>query len=301
MKTLELSSKPTIAGLPWKVAANLLAVYVIWGSTYLAIRIAVADLPPFLLSGSRFIVAGGILLAILRWRGEPLPTRRQWLSAAMVGGLLLGGGNGGVVFAEQWVSSSLAAAIVATSPLWVALFSGLFGQWPQRREWFGIALGIAGVVLLNTSGELRANPLGAIVILIAPISWALGSVLSRRVNLPNGMMATAAEMLTGGILLMGASLLRGETLGAAIAPQAVAAWVYLILFGSLVGFSAFMYLIRNVRPALATSYAYVNPVVALGLGVALAGEKISGLELAAIGITLAGVVLIVLVRERRTA
>ncbi|MBP7693579.1 MAG: drug/metabolite exporter YedA [Anaerolineales bacterium] len=283
--------------LPLSVVLSLLAVYLIWGSTYFAIRVAVTAWPPLLLVGLRFILAGSLLFGFLRWRGAPAPTRQQWLHAGAVGLLLLGGGNGLVTVAEQWVSSSLAAAIVATSPLWVALFSGLTGHWPSKGEWLGIGVGFLGVVLLNLEGEMRANPFSALLLVGAPICWAVGSVLSRRLKLPVGPMASAAEMLTSGVALTVGGLLLGERLGPLTAP-AVGAWLYLVVFGSLVAFSAYVYLIRTVRPALALSYAYVNPVVALGLGLAFGGEKITGVGLAGVGVILAGVVFITLAQSK---
>ncbi len=276
------------------VLFSLLAVYFIWGSTYLALRIGLVSFPPFLLIGSRFVVAGGLMFAYLRWRGAPLPTPRQWRDAAVIALLLLGVGNGGVVVAEQWVSSSLAAAVVATSPLWAAMFAGFTGHWPSRWEWLGIGLGLTGVILLNLEGELRASPLGAVLLVMAPIGWALGSVLSRRLDLPPGVMGTAAEMLAGGPLLIAFGLLTGERLPAVYAPEAVLAWLYLIVFGSIVAFSAYMFLIRAVRPALAMSYAYVNPVVALGLGLLFADGAITGTGLAGIAVILVGVMFITL-------
>lgn len=285
--------------LPVVVIACLLAVYIIWGSTYFAIRVALVSLPPFMLIGTRFLAAGGLVLAYLRWRGAPWPTKRQWFNSAIVGALLLGGGNGGVTVAEQWVASSLAAAIVATAPLWVAIFSGLLGQWPSRLEWAGILIGFAGVLVLNLEGDLRASPLGAALLALAPLCWAIGSLLSRRIDLPPGAMGTAAEMLTGGVLLSAMSLLTGERLTQMPTPAAMGAWAYLVVFGSIVAFSAYMYLIRTVRPALATSYAYVNPVVALLLGMALANETITPLGLAALGVIVLGVLFISLARERK--
>lgn len=285
--------------LPMLVIACLLAVYVIWGSTYFAIRVALVSLPPFLLIGTRFLAAGGILLVFLRWRGAPWPSKRQWFNSAIVGALLLGGGNGGVTVAEQWVASSLAAAIVATAPLWVAIFSGLLGQWPTRLEWAGILIGLVGVLVLNLEGDLRASPAGAVILALAPVCWALGSLLSRRVNLPPGAMSTAAEMLMGGLLLSAISVMGGERLTHTPTPAAIGAWVYLVVFGSIVAFSAYMYLIRTVRPALALSYTYVNPIVALLLGVMLAHESISLLGLGAIAVMLAGVIFISLARERK--
>jgi drug/metabolite transporter (DMT)-like permease len=297
---MELTQSPLIQSLRRQrpeVWLNLLAVYFIWGSTYLALRIALESFPPFMLVGTRFIVAGGLMLAWLRWRGEPMPTRKEWHNAGIVGLLLLGVGNGGVTFAEQWVSSALAAAVVATAPLWTALFAGLFGHWPTRREWLGIALGFLGVILLNLEGELRAAPLGAIALVLAPIGWSFGSVLSRyKLKLPNGPMGSAAEMLVGGIGLSLVSLSLGEQMRPLTLP-ALSAWLYLIVFGSLVAFTAYMFLIRTVRPTLALSYAYVNPVVALGLGLLFADGTITTFGLLGLGVILAGVVVITLARS----
>ncbi|MBL8045287.1 MAG: drug/metabolite exporter YedA [Anaerolineales bacterium] len=297
---MELSQSSLIQNLRRQrpeVWLNLLAVYFIWGSTYLALRFALESFPPFMLVGTRFIVAGGLMLGWLRWRGEPMPTRQEWLHAGIVGLLLLGVGNGGVTFAEQWVSSALAAAVIATAPLWTALFSGLFGHWPTRREWLGIALGLVGVILLNLEGELRAAPLGAMALVLAPIGWSFGSVLSRyKLKLPNGPMGSAAEMLVGGIGLSLVSASLGEQMRPLTLP-AVSAWLYLIVFGSLVAFTAYMFLIRTVRPSLALSYAYVNPVVALGLGLLFADGTITLFGLLGLGIILAGVVVITLARS----
>ena len=274
------------------VAGALLAVYVIWGSTYLGIRIALEGFPPFLMAGVRFVIAGAILFAGLWLRGAPAPTPRQWGGAALVGGLLLLGGNGGVVVAEQSVASGLAAVGVATVALWSALFAGVWGQWPRRLEWAGLAVGFAGVALLNVGGGLRASPVGALALLVGPVCWALGSMWSRRLDLPGGLMASAAEMLTGGAMLLAVSAAIGERAPAALAARPTAALAYLIVFGSWIGFSAYLYLLRRVRPAVATSYAYVNPVVAMVLGVAFGGERIEAGEWAAMPVILAGVALV---------
>jgi drug/metabolite transporter (DMT)-like permease len=279
------------------VLVNLLAVYIIWGSTYYGLRVALTGFPPFLLLGTRFTAAGVILLAFLRWRGAPRPTRQQWGHAAIVGILLLGFGNGGVTFAEQWVASSLAAAIVATNPLWVAVLAGILGKWPSRLEWVGILIGLAGVIVLNLGGDLRAHPLGAVALIIAPMCWAFGSVLSWRLNVPQGLMGAATEMLCAGLFLLGVSAFQREALTAMPSLEAWGAWVYLVTFGSLIGFSAFTYLIRNVRPALATSYAYVNPVVALFIGVLLGGEQLSGVGYMGIAICVLGVLFISVARH----
>lgn len=280
------------------VALALFIVYVVWGSTYLAMRFAVQGLPPLLMAGSRFLLAGAILYLILRLRGAPPPDRSQWLGAALVGVLLLVVGNGVVAYAIQWVPSGLAAIELATVPLWAALFAGLWGTWPARVEWLGIGLGLIGMVLLNWEGDLRAYPAGALALLLAAVSWALGSIWSRYLTLPAGLMAAAAEMLAGGALLIGLSAVFGERLPASLAPSALGALLYLVVFGSLVGFSAYNYLLRQVRPALATSNAYVNPVVAVGLGAGLGGEQVTGTAVLALLVILAGVGLIALGRQR---
>jgi drug/metabolite transporter (DMT)-like permease len=281
------------------VGLALLAVYLIWGSTYLAIRVAVAAFPPFYMAGTRLLVAGALLLVLVRLRGGPLPTREEWRSSLVVGGLLLVGGNGGVVFAEQTVASGLTALAVATVALWTALFAGIWGQWPGRLEWVGLGLGFAGIVVLNLGGNLRASPAGAVALLVGTMSWAAGSVWSRRLRLPAGLMAPAAEMLAGGALLMLLGWSTGEELPRRFPLSAVAAVAYLVVFGSLVGFSAYMYLLAHVRPTIATSYAYVNPVIAVALGVLFAGEEVGLNEWIAMPVVLAGVGLVILARGRR--
>ena len=281
------------------IILSLLSLYFIWGGTYLAMRIALQGFPPFILAGVRQLTAGIILFLFLRLRKHKSPTRKQWLTAIVVGGLLLVVGNGGVVFAEQWVSSGLAALALGAIPLWAAVFSGLFGRWPSRIEWFGLGLGFSGLVLLNLENGLHANPIGAIVLLIAPISWALGSILSQHLPSPKGLMASASQMLAGGIMLFIVGFATGEHMTGMPGPRPLAAMAYLIIGGSLVAFSAYGYLLRHVRPALATSYAYVNPLVAVGLGVVLAGEQITMIGIVAMLTILSGVGLVSLGRERR--
>ncbi len=281
------------------IILSLLSLYFIWGGTYLAMRIALQGFPPFILAGVRQLTAGIILFLFLRLRKHESPTRKQWLTAIVVGGLLLVVGNGGVVFAEQWVSSGLAALALGAIPLWAAVFSGLFGRWPTRIEWFGLGLGFSGLVLLNLENGLHANPIGAIVLLIAPMSWALGSILSQHLPSPKGLMASASQMLAGGVMLFIVGFGTGEHMTSMPGPRPLAAMAYLIIGGSLVAFSAYGYLLRHVRPALATSYAYVNPLVAVSLGVALAGEQITMIGILAMLTILSGVGLVSLGRERR--
>jgi len=280
------------------IILSLLALYLLWGGTYLGMRFALQGFPPFIMAAVRQLSAGVILYLFLRVRGNPRPTRAQWLAAALVGGLLLVGGNGIVSFAEQWVSSGLAALALGAVPLWAALFSGLFGRWPTRVEWFGLVLGFSGIILLNLENGLHANPIGAIALLIAPMSWAFGSILSQRLPMPKGIMSSAAEMLTGGCMLFIVGLGSGERMTSFPAPRPLLAMAFLVIGGSLIAFSAYGYLLRRVRPALATSYAYVNPVVAVGLGAALAGEQITLVEVLAMLTILSGVVLVSMGRER---
>src|SRR6266568_3238242 len=281
------------------ILLSLLALYIIWGSTYLAMRIALLGFPPFLMAGIRFLMAGSILFLILRVRGKRAPTRKQWIGAAIIGTLLLAGGNGGVAFAEQWVSTGLASVGIAAVPLWTALFAGLWGRWPTRIEWFGLGLGFSGVLLLNFGNGVWANPMGAIALLLAPIFWALGSAWSQHISLPAGLMSSSAQMLVGGVVLILLSMVTREGTPNLTISQSLWAIVYLVVFGSLVAFSAYGYLLRHVSPALATSYAYVNPMVAVGLGVVLAGERLTPMEIVAILVTLTGVGLVSLGSSRR--
>ncbi|HYB01954.1 MAG TPA: drug/metabolite exporter YedA, partial [Ktedonobacteraceae bacterium] len=245
-----------------------------------------------LMMGIRFIVAGGILYLFLRLRGVPNPSRSQWLGSTAVGILLIGGGMGGVATAEQWVPSSVAAVCIATAPLWISLFAGLWGRWPVRFEWIGLGLGFVGVVLLNLGSGLWANPFGAIILLISPICWAFGSAWSHHLQIPPGLMASAAQMLIGGVFVAILGLILGQRITSMPSVPSLLALLYLVIFGSLIALSAYGYVLRNVRPALATSYAYVNPVVAVCLGVMLAGESITVLTIVAMVVILIGVALI---------
>lgn len=282
------------------VPLALFSLYVVWGSTYLAIRVALTGYPPFLMAGIRFLCAGSALYAFLRWRGMAAPTRTQWINAAMTGTLLLGLGNGLVCYAEQSVASGLAAVAVASMPLFAALFGGLYGHWPRRMEWLGLGVGFGGVVLLNFGGGMAGAPLGAFALVVAAASWAFGSVWSRRRDMPPAAMNTAAQMLTGGAILFVGALLAGERLPAVPAASATLALAYLGVAGSLVGFTAYLYLLNTVRPALATSYAYVNPPIAVLFGALLGGEAVHTLDLVAMAVILGGVGLIALAREKES-
>jgi drug/metabolite transporter (DMT)-like permease len=277
-----------------QIALALLAVYMFWGGTYLATKLAIASIPTYLMIGTRFLSAGALLFAVLRWRGAPSPTRAEWRGAAVMGVLLIVLGMGATASSQHLgISSSLAALGVAATPLWTALFAGLAGRWPGARDWLGLGIGFTGIVLLNAQGELRANTLGAVVLLAGAVAWALGTVIAPRLRLPTGLMAPASEMLVGGAILLLFGLLRGEQFTQLPTVSSFVAWGYLLLFGSVVGFSAYAFLLRNVRPSLATSTAYVNPIVAVALGVGFAGEQIGTLGLVAMGIIIAGVAIVV--------
>jgi drug/metabolite transporter (DMT)-like permease len=284
------------------VVAAFLAVYLIWGSTYLAILFAIETIPPFLMAGARFLLAGGVLLAWTRWHGAPMPTREEWRGATLVGLLLLLGGNGAVVWSEQWVPSGLVALLVATVPLWMVILHWLWGggSRPGPALLLGIAWGLVGVALLVGSQEIgsgsREDLLGGLVVLGGSLSWAFGSVWQRRARLPrHPHTASAAQMIGGGAGLLVAAALAGD-LGrfdpGAVSLRSAVSVLYLVVFGSLVAFSAYLWLLRVTTPARASTYAYVNPVVALLLGWGLAGEPLGGRTLLAAFVILTSVMII---------
>lgn len=292
-----------------RILAGFAAVYVIWGSTYLAIRFAIETLPPFLMAGVRFLIAGALLFAWTRRSGGPRPSRRHWLGAGVVGALLLLGGNGAVVWAEQSVPSGVAALMVAVVPCWMVLLEWVRpgGTRPTVRIGAGLILGLAGMVLLVGPGALgsgeRVDPLGAGALLFASLSWAAGSIYSRHTVLPaRPLQATAMQMLAGGVLLLIAALAAGEPARldvAAISSRSVLATLYLIVFGSFVGYSAYVWLLRVSTPARVSTYAYVNPLVAVLLGWGLAGEPLTRRMLIAAAVIVAGVALITLSGGKR--
>jgi drug/metabolite transporter (DMT)-like permease len=294
----------SMTALPVRPAATapllvpaLVACYLVWGSTYLAIRLALASFPPFFQMGTRFLVAGALLMAWVLWQSRAsraaLPAPREWRNALVVGGLMLGGGMGLTASAEQHVGSGLVAAFIAVVPMLVCGWGLLFGQRPHRLELAGMAVGVAGVLMLVRGASFSASPAGFACLAGATLAWSLGSVLSTtRLPLARGAAGFASEMLCGGAVLMTVSLALGEQFSLPPQSLALAAWAYLVVFGSLIGFSAYLYLLANASPALATSYAFVNPAIALALGVSLAGETLSGGEWIACGVILAGVLLI---------
>jgi drug/metabolite transporter (DMT)-like permease len=293
----------------WMVIAAFAAIYIIWGSTYLAIRFAIETMPPLLMAGVRFLLAGGLLYGWMRLSGTPRPTGINWRAAAIVGGLLLGG-NGAVTWAEQWVPSGLAALLIATVPLWMVLLAWLRGgERPTLGVSAGLALGLVGIILLIGPGELlggsHVDPIGALAIILGSVSWAAGSLYSRKAAMPKApLLGTGMEMLAGGALLLLVGLATGE--GAqvhleAVSLRSVLALGYLIVFGSIVAFSAYVWLLRVVTPARASTYAYVNPVVAVFLGWALASEPLTPLTIVAAAVIVTAVALIVMQQARHSA
>ena len=279
---------PTVA-----VWAALGAIYLIWGSTYLGMEIAIETMPPFLMAAIRFLLAGVILYAVFRPRERP--TRRQWLWAAVVGSFLLVGGNAVVAFAQQWIDTGIAALIVATMPLWLAVGNvTASGQRLAPQVVLGLVVGFAGIALLVRPGG-DIDLLGAFVCLLAPVSWATGSLLARRATLPsNLLLGTGMQMLAGGALLTLVGFASGERLDVtAISGRSWLALAYLIAFGSIVAYSCYVWLLTVAPTELVGTYAYVNPVVAVLLGALFLGESITIWVLLAGAAIVASVVLIV--------
>jgi len=276
----------------------LLATYLIWGSTYLAIRIGVAEMPPLLMAGIRFLLAGCGMYLVLRLRGAPAPTPIQWRNAGLIGSLMLTVGNGAVTWAEQSVSSGMAAMVVGVVPLLTVLFSRLWGYRPGRAEWLGIGIGLIGMLALVPVVTFYLLLDGTLLLLIAACSWAFAAVWGTRLQLPPGLMSAATQMLLAGLLLALLSLAGGERMHGLPGWQALAALFYLTLFGSVIAYSAFSYLLRHARPALASSYAYVNPPVAVLLGWALGGEQIGASQWLAMPLICLAVVFVASARQK---
>jgi len=292
-----------------RILAAYATIYVVWGSTYLAILYAIETLPPFLMASVRFLIAGGLLFAWARLRGVPAPTRRQWRNAVIVGAFLLLGGNGAVVWAEQRVPSGVAALLVSVLPIWMVLLEAVGPEHrrPTARGLFGVLIGIAGVVVLIGpsailgDGTGNIDVIGAAVLALGSLLWGIGSLVTRFSDLPKSSpLGSGMQMLGGGALLAVAGLATGET-PAAFADGATASSLgglaYLIVFGSLIGFTAFAWLLRVEPPSRVATYAYVNPVVAVLLGWAIAGEPLTTQTLVAAAIIIAAVALIVSARK----
>ena len=278
--------------------ACLAATWFIWGSTYLAIKFALVSFPPFYQMGSRFLVAGLLLVVWLKLRGRAFPTLVQWRNAAIIGTLLLVSGMGFTAYSEQTVASGLVVAYIAIIPIIVTAMSLPFGVRPSRLELVGMLVGVAGVLMLVRGEAFTGSPEGLAAITIACVSWSLGSVLSQqRFRLAPGAMGFASEMLCGSVLLLLIAAAVGERPQWPPQPLAAWSWVYLVVFGSLLAFNAYMVLLSRVSAALASSYTFVNPVIALALGIWLGGETVTPFEWLAAGVITAGVVLLVMGRR----
>ncbi len=286
----------------WMVVAAFGAVYLIWGSTYLGIRLAIDTIPPFLMAGARFVVAGSVLYGVMRRTGTPRPTPVQWRDALVLGALLLLVGNGGVTWAEKRVPTNIAALTVAGTPLWMLLLDWVRpgGRRPHGLVFLGLALGFAGVGLIVTSRDAQGHgvmdPAGAVMLLSASVCWAAGSIFSRHARQPaSALLAIAMQMILGGGLM----LLTGSVMGewtrlhwTEITPLSAGAFVYLTIFGSLIGFTCYVWLLRVSTPARVSTYAYVNPLIAVMLGRIVLGEPLPAGVLVAGLLILAAVVLI---------
>ena len=289
-----LPTRPNALLLP-----ALLACYLVWGSTYLAIHLALPSFPPFFQMGTRFLAAGGLLMAWLLARGQALPRKVEWRNALVIGVLMLGGGMGLTAQASVHIGSGLIATFIAVVPMLTCGWGLLFGKRPTRLELLGMAMGLVGVGLLVQEASFAAAPIGLLCITGATLAWSLGSVLSTtRLPLAKGPVGYASEMLCGGTALLLVSLALGEQPTWPPTAAATAAWVYLVVAGSLVAFSAYLYLLAHATPALATSYAFVNPLIALFLGVVLAGEVVTAHEWRACAVILLGVVCILVAGQK---
>ena len=285
----------------------IISVYVVWGSTYLAIRFAVQTMPPFLMAGVRFLISGSLLYFVRRVWGDPQPTRQEWRSASIIGIFLLVGGNGGVVWAEQWVVSGVAALLVATAPLWMILMDTLHprGRRPGPKVILGVMLGFSGIFILihpfQSMDQGDIDLIGAVVLILASLFWSIGSLYSRHAKLPSSpLLGTGMEMLAGGggLLLLG--ILSGETGQLSWESISTGSWLglsYLIVFGSLIGFTAYTWLLRTAPTPLVSTYAYVNPIVAVLLGYVIAEEPLTSRILLASVLVVGSVALITITQQ----
>ncbi len=295
----------------WLVILSFAAIYLIWGSTYLGIGLAVQSMPPHIMAAIRFLISGAVLYAFMRWRGVAAPKWNHWRSALIIGIFLLGLGNGSVAWAETMIPTGLAALMIAITPLWMVLMEALRpgGHKPHGGIFIGITLGLAGMLLLIGPAALGferpLNLLGVAIILSASLSWAFGSIYSRHAQLPESpLLLTGMEMLLGGVFLLGMSVVFGEWNEFHFAQVTTISWLalaYLILIGSFLGFSAYVFLLQVSTPAKVSTYAYVNPVVAVFLGWALNGEQITPITFVASAVIVVGVAIITYFNTRPQA
>lgn len=274
-----------------KVGLALLATYTIWGSTYLGMKFARESFPPLLMACMRFGIAGSIMVLFAWVRGNTWPSLREFLGGMGIGVILLGLGNGGVVLGLGYISTSLTALILASSPIWAALFAGFWGQWPNRREIIGLVIGFLGAAVLTLDGHIQASPRGFLMLIIAAMGWSLGTVLIPKVQQASGAMGSGVQMLGASMTLLVAGIASGEQFTQIPTPTSLYAFAYLVIFGSLVGFTAYSYLVPRVRPSLAISSSYVNPMIAVLLGFFINNETISPYMMAALPLIIGGVLL----------
>lgn len=287
----------------WLIIAAFAAVYLIWGSTYLGIHITVQYIPAFLMMGSRFALAGLVLFIVARAQGAPPPSRMHWRNATLVGALLFLLNNGILVWSAQHVQSGILALLVASVTLWTTLIDWLFhGQRPAPATFVGLLIGFGGLALLLTPGESHLGdalaPIAALMVVFGTLGWASGSMFSRQADMPQSpLLSTGMQLLTGGLLLVALGLVTGEgaRLNAAAIPLHAIVWyVYLFTFGSIIAFTSYVWLLRVTSPTRATTYAFVNPVVALLLGAVLGGEPLTTRVVAAAVLIVSAVALIIL-------
>lgn len=295
------TSTPTLrASIDVRLVLALAAVYLIWSSTYLAMKIAIHDLPPLLMAGVRYLAAGLVMLGIAKRRGSPWPRARDWLRIAPIGALLFVGGNGFVAVAQLSVSSGGTAVVCAMMPLWAGVLGAFAGERPSRREWMSLVVGFIGIIVLMGGPSLAGEPAHIALIIAAPLAWALGSILARRMKGPIGedsFLLPAMEMLTGGAALIVGGALIGEQIPTEVRTESWLALAYLFLFGSLIAFTAYNWLLRNARPVVATSYAYVNPTLAVILGALISGEAL-GVTTVVANVLIVGAIWLALGRSR---
>ncbi len=279
----------------WRLMAALLTVYIVWGTTYFALDVGMQTLPPLLMNGSRFVVAGLVMLAIARWQGLPWPTRAEWQASALIGGLMVFAAMGLVMLAQRLgIGSGLMATVVTTMPMWLALWTRWGGEKVPLTSWVGLVLGAGGALLLALEGDFSTTLLGTLCAFGAPLAWSIGSYASRRLKLPAPAMASGAQWLLGGLMgTVAALVLEPATRSFSLSQVSLAsglAWVYLMVAGTLITLNAYLWLLQNTSAALAGSYSFVNPVVALAVGVGLGGERLTGwvfVALPLIGLALA--------------
>jgi drug/metabolite transporter (DMT)-like permease len=296
--TAAQTADPARSSLSPFIVGCLAATWLIWGSTYLVVRVVLEDFAPFFLMATRFLAAGGVLLAWQLARGATLPRAHEWRNAAVIGTLMLGGGMGGVAYAEQTIASGLVVAFIAVMPILLIVVNLTFRVFPRRAELLAVCVGLVGVLMLTQGPGLRGSPAGLIAISLGTLGWAVGSVWSQRgLGLATGATGYASQMLCGGGALLIMSALAGEHWHTPMHDGSWIGWAYLVLFGTLIGFNAYMVLLKRTTATLAASYSLVNPVVALVLGVTVGGETVSAWEWAAAGVVISAVVLLFLGRR----